>query len=50
MSGGNNYMTDTEEWMMNKLIVICFSKRIRDYVQKEVDYISFIYKRSDQHR
>lgn len=43
-------MTDTEEWMMNKLIVICFSKRIRDYVQKEVDYISFIYKRSDQHR
>lgn len=50
MSGGNNYMTDTEEWMINKLIIICLSERIRDYVQKEVDYISFLYKRSTQHR
>ena len=37
ISGANNYMIDTEEWMMNKLIIICFSERIRDYVQKEVD-------------
>lgn len=51
ISGANNYMIDTEEWMMNKLIIICFSERIRDYVQKEVDYyISFLYKRSTQHR
>lgn len=46
MSGGNNYTTDTEEWMMNKLIVICFSKRIRDYVQKEVDYIYHSYTKA----
>lgn len=35
----NNYMADAEEWMMNKLIVVCFSERIRTYVQKEVNYI-----------
>ena len=39
ISGANNYMIDTEEWMMNKLIVVCFSERIRTYVQKEVNYI-----------
>ena len=33
----NNYMADVEEWMMNKLIVVCFSERIRTYVQKEVN-------------
>ena len=43
ISGANNYMIDTEEWMMNKLIIICFSERIRAYVQKEVDYIYHSY-------
>ncbi|WP_418384411.1 hypothetical protein [Akkermansia sp.] len=26
ISGANNYMIDTEEWMMNKLIIIFFQK------------------------
>ena len=51
ISGANNYMIDTEEWMMNKLIIICFSERIRDYVQKEVDYIyhSYTFQNKDNY-
>lgn len=42
ISGANNYMIDTEEWMMNKLIIICFSERIRNY-KRLVDYIYHSY-------
>lgn len=44
ISGVNNYMSQTEEWMMYILIVNCFSsKDLQDYVRGKVDYIYHSY-------